>query len=338
MDLTGIGIWNSGLRFGDPGEALDAAVELESLGYTALWIPGGAGGEIFEACAAVLEATDDVTVATGILNLWMHTPEETAAGHAALQHAHPGRFLLGLGISHAPLIDMSDPGRYRNPLATTRAYLDALDAADPPVTAGERVLAALGPRMLELARDRTRGSHPYLVTPEHTARARAILGAGVLLAPEQAVALETDADGGPDPRPQAPADLPGLPELHEQLDAVTGSRERLSATAAATGSSTRSWRGATRRPIARARAASTTMPGPTTCASRSCPTRVHDGCRWPSGASWRPRCTTQLNAGSAPPAQASRSQVVGVTPRARSSCLRTRIDASVRGRSSTTST
>ena len=192
MDLTGTGIWSSGLRYGDRIEALDAAAELESLGYTALWIPGGAGGDIFESCATVLDVTKHITVATGIVNLWMHTPDEVCSAHGQMQRNHAGRFLLGVGISHAPLIDANEPGRYRNPLATTAAYLDALDDGEPPVPVDQRVLAALGPKMLELARDRTRGAHPYLVTPEHTLRAREILGDGALLAPEQHVALTTD--------------------------------------------------------------------------------------------------------------------------------------------------
>jgi probable F420-dependent oxidoreductase len=105
--------------------------------------------------------------------------------------AHPGRFLLGLGISHAMLVNAKSL-TYERPLEVTAKYLDALDKADPPVPVAERALAALGPRMLTVARDRTAGAHPYLVTPEHTAVARQILGSGPLLAPEQAVVVETD--------------------------------------------------------------------------------------------------------------------------------------------------
>jgi probable F420-dependent oxidoreductase len=124
----------------------------------------------------------------------MHTPEETAAGHAEVTGAFPGRFLLGIGISHGPLLEMlGQADRYQKPLATTRAFLDDLDAATPPVPVAERALAALGPKMLELARDRTAGAHPYLVVPEHTRTAREILGPDALLAPEQAVFLGTDA-------------------------------------------------------------------------------------------------------------------------------------------------
>ena len=192
VDLSGTGVWSGGFRYGDRAEALDAAAELESLGYSALWAPGGAGGDVLGDCRALLDATERVCVATGILNLWMHDPADVATGHAALTAAHPGRFLLGIGISHAMLVDSQEPGRYRRPMATTREYLDALDAASPAVPAEERALAALGPRMLELARDRTRGAHPYLANPEHTHIARGVLGDGPLLLPEQPVVLETD--------------------------------------------------------------------------------------------------------------------------------------------------
>ncbi len=191
--LTGTGIWSGALRYGDPAAAADAAAALEGLGYSALWIPD-VGGDLFPAVRNLLAATGTATVATGILNLWMHEPEETAAQFHALTEAHGDRFLVGIGISHAPLIDATEAGRYRQPLARTREYLDGLDAAADPLPPARRVLAALGPKMLELARTRTAGTHPYLVTPEHTALAREALGTDSLVAPEQAVVLETDAD------------------------------------------------------------------------------------------------------------------------------------------------
>lgn len=192
MQLGGVGIWSAALRYGDPGEIADAAAELEQLGYSALWPPGGIGGPIFDTCASLLDATTRLAVVPGIVNIWMHDASETAAAHAQLVAAHPGRFLLGLGVSHQPLVDHGTPGRYRAPLAVMDRYLDDLDAATPPVPARERLLAALGPRMLDLARRRSVGAHPYLVTPEHTAQARAALGGAALLAPEQAVVVERD--------------------------------------------------------------------------------------------------------------------------------------------------
>jgi probable F420-dependent oxidoreductase len=195
MNLTGIGIWSSALLHNpDDGAVADAAAEIEALGYTAIWIPEGAGGPIFEGCDRVLAATKHVPVATGILNVWAHEPAETAAGHARLTGAYPDRFLLGLGISHALLVDKDEPGRYRKPLTTMRNYLDGLDAAEPPVPREERILAALGPKMLELARERSLGSHPYFTHADHTAAAREVLGPDAVLAPEVAVVPETNEE------------------------------------------------------------------------------------------------------------------------------------------------
>ena len=193
MDLAGVGIWSSQLRYGDQTQAAEAAAELEELGFTALWIPD-VGGPVLDSVEHLLSSTEQVVIATGILNLWMHEPADVAARYAELAGAHGDRFLLGIGVSHAPLIDSREPGLYRKPLAATRKYLDGLDAAEQPVPVYSRVLAALGPKMLELAATRSRGAHPYLVTPDHTQYAREHLGAGPLLLPEQTVLLTTDAD------------------------------------------------------------------------------------------------------------------------------------------------
>ena len=190
-DITGTGIWSAGLRYGDAGEATEAAAELEELGYSALWVPD-IGGDIFEVVGRLLAATGTATIATGILNLWMHSADETADAHARLTATHGDRFLVGIGVSHAALIDAGEPGRYRKPVAAMTSFLDELDSAPTPVTSSNRVLAALGPKMLELARTRTAGAHPYNVTPEHTALARQALGPSSLVLPEQAVALTTD--------------------------------------------------------------------------------------------------------------------------------------------------
>jgi probable F420-dependent oxidoreductase len=145
-----------------------------------------------DAVAHLLASTKQAVIATGILNLWMHEPSDVAAKYATLSSEHGDRFLLGIGVSHAPLVDSKEPGRYRKPLAATRAFLGALDAAEQPVPAENRVLAALGPKMLELAATRARGAHPYLVTPDHTRQARDALGDGPLLLPEQTVLLTDD--------------------------------------------------------------------------------------------------------------------------------------------------
>jgi len=189
VNLGRVGVWSWHLREDREGVP-EAAAELEQLGYRTLWYPNSP--DAFERARSLLEATSAIVVATGIVSIWTHPPDGAAAAHHELAGAHPGRFLLGLGVSHAFLVDQDHPGRYRRPLTRMREYLDALDVAERPVPAGDRVLAALGPRMLELSRDRTRGAHPYLVTVEHTRRARELLGPDRLLAPEQAVVLETD--------------------------------------------------------------------------------------------------------------------------------------------------
>lgn len=193
MELTGVGIWSSQLRYGDASETADAAAELDELGFAALWIPD-VGGPVFDAVGHLLAATKRTVIATGILNLWMHSAADVAQAYAALTSEHGDRFLLGIGVSHAPLIDAGQPGRYRKPLAATAVFLDALDATPRPVPTERRVLAALGPKMLALSASRARGAHPYLVTPEHTASARSTLGNGPLLLPEQTVILSDDAD------------------------------------------------------------------------------------------------------------------------------------------------
>jgi probable F420-dependent oxidoreductase len=190
--LSGTGIWSAMLRFGDPSEIAELAAEMEGLGYSALWIPD-TGGDVWTPLTNLLAATRSVTIATGILNIWMHSPEDAAAQHAALTTRHGHRFLCGIGVSHRPFIDhVNEPGTYEKPVAKVAAFLDGLDAAQPPLARGERCIAALGPKMLELAAARTSGTHPYLVTPEHTAAAREAVGPDALVASEQAVVLDTN--------------------------------------------------------------------------------------------------------------------------------------------------
>jgi probable F420-dependent oxidoreductase len=190
--LGEVGVWSNPLRYHpDRGEAQDAAAELEELGYGALWLPD-AGGDVLGDVAGILDATSSIAVATGILNIWMQPAPEVAAGVAELEERHPGRFLLGLGASHAVLVDAQEPGRYKRPLSAMRAYLDELDAQPVPVPEDRRLLAALGPKMLRLARERSAGAHPYLVSAEYTQRAREALGPDALLAPELSVVLDAD--------------------------------------------------------------------------------------------------------------------------------------------------
>jgi probable F420-dependent oxidoreductase len=190
MDLGRVGIWSIGLRAEEPvgtGAAAEAAAELEELGYGALWLGANPG---VDHAAPLLNATTRIVVATGILSIWEHDPAGVAAQHDTVTAEHPGRFLLGLGVSHSVLVRE----RYNRPLAAMRAFLDGLDAAPTPVPREQRALAALGPRMLETSRDRSAGAHPYLVTPEHTRRAREILGSDRLLAPEVKVIIDDDPE------------------------------------------------------------------------------------------------------------------------------------------------
>lgn len=164
-----------------PGTAAVA----ERLGYRTLWIGGSPAAEL-ESVEAVLNETESVTVATGIVNIWNADPVEVAASYLRLEDAHPGRFVLGIGSGHRE----ATPERVR-PLAAMRAYLDTLDAEGVPTDA--RLLAALGDKTLALAAERSLGAHPYLTTPAHTKHARGVLGDAVL-APELKVSLAADAD------------------------------------------------------------------------------------------------------------------------------------------------
>jgi probable F420-dependent oxidoreductase len=217
VDLGKIGIWSRELRYHeDRGATAEAAAELEELGYTALFIPD-VGGDVLGAVEHLLAATRSVPVATGILNVWKHDPAVVAAGWWQIDDRYPGRFALGLGSSHAPIVDEGHPGRYHHPLSKMLSYLDALDAAGHPVPIEGRFLAALGPRMLQAAHERTAGAHPYLVPPEHTRQAREILGQGKMLAPEQAVLLETDRDRGRERARRFVADYLRLPNYVNNL-------------------------------------------------------------------------------------------------------------------------
>jgi probable F420-dependent oxidoreductase len=174
-------------------EAGDVAAELEQLGFGALWVSGGQKPGLSDRFRMLLKATSRIPVASGILSIWLASPEEVARSVVDLEAAHPGRFLLGLGVSHAPLVARAGQ-TYARPYSRMVAWLDHLDRQVPTVPAERRVLAALGPRMLALAARRSAGAHPYFVPVEHTARARAILGDGPLLAPEQAVVLVADPE------------------------------------------------------------------------------------------------------------------------------------------------
>jgi probable F420-dependent oxidoreductase len=183
--IDGLGTYGVFRRFSELTPAF--AAELERLGYGAIWVGSSPDGDL-RVIEDYLDATTTIMVATGIVNIWKDAPEPVAASFHRIEQRHPGRFLLGIGVGHPE----ATGARYAKPYEAMVAYLDALDEAHVPMD--RRVLAALGPRVLKLAADRTAGAHPYLVTPEHTRRARAIVGPGVLLAPEQRVVIATDPE------------------------------------------------------------------------------------------------------------------------------------------------
>ncbi|EST18660.1 LLM class F420-dependent oxidoreductase [Streptomyces niveus] len=210
-----IGIWSSALHPSEPAHlaAVSAAVtELDALGYGTIWMGGSPS---LDQVVPVLEATRHITVATGILSIWDHPAPAVAERTARIRRDSAGRFVLGLGVSHQGF----NPN-YARPYSAMVEYLDALDAAADPVPASGRVLAALGPKMLKLAADRAWGAHPYLVTAEHTAQARAALGPDALLAPELTVVLDTDLD-------QARTVARGMLAMYLQLPNYTDNLLRL---------------------------------------------------------------------------------------------------------------
>jgi probable F420-dependent oxidoreductase len=178
MTLGQIGIWRR------KQDGTGAVAEIEALGFGALWV--GGSPSLAEA-RPFLEQSSTLTVATGILNVWQHDPADVAAQRADLARAFPGRFLLGIGVGHPEAT-----AEYTSPVQRMRAFFDGLDAAPEPVPRDQRVAAALGPKMLELAAQRSLGTHTYFVTAEHTRIAREHVGPDALVAPEVAVVVETD--------------------------------------------------------------------------------------------------------------------------------------------------
>jgi len=200
--LGSIGVWSFELERMTAADEGRLALEVESLGFKALWIPESLGSkEVFAHAGILLAATKTLIVASGIANIWARDPVAMANGARTLQEAYADRFLCGIGVSHKPTIDARLGGGYERPLSRMRDYLDGMDKApyvgpnrkDPPPP---RVLAALGPRMLRLAAERSLGAHPYFVPVEHTAIARKELGPDPLLAVEQACTLEPDPARG----------------------------------------------------------------------------------------------------------------------------------------------
>ena len=194
LATTGVWYFTDSL---DHGRSREVAARIEALGYSALWIPDTLGRDPFVNATMLLEATTELVVATGIANIHMRHPGMMKQGAASVAELSGGRFVLGLGVSHAPLVEGIRKLDYGKPLTAMRTYLDAMEGsmytAVPPAEEPPVVLAALGPKMLVLAAQRTRGAHPYWTTPEHTAQAREIMGPDAWLCVEQKCVLTTDA-------------------------------------------------------------------------------------------------------------------------------------------------
>jgi probable F420-dependent oxidoreductase len=195
--LGRVGVWSGQFDYSTADEVRAAAREIEAAGYRTVWTGEAVGREVLTAAQLLLAATESLVVATGIANIWARDALATAAGQLALGEAYPDRFVLGIGVSHKPLLEVRGED-YRTPLSFMRDYLDGMDAAYDvyravtPAGRPPRLLAALGPKMLDLAGARADGAHTYFVPPEHTARAREILGPGKLLVPEQVCVLSED--------------------------------------------------------------------------------------------------------------------------------------------------
>lgn len=191
-----VGVWTFRLDEMTSADARDAVARFESMGAGAVWIPESVvSKEVFAHSTLLLTWSERIAVATGIANIWARDPVAMANGARTLAESFPGRFILGLGVSHEPAVKRRG-GAYEKPLAHMRSYLDAMDkarsSAPEPARPADRVLAALGPKMLELSAERTAGAHPYFVPVEHTPIARGMLGPDPLLAVEQAVVFEND--------------------------------------------------------------------------------------------------------------------------------------------------
>lgn len=194
--LGKLGLWTFQLDMQPMREAQKHVARLEELGFRTVWVPEAVGREPFASTSLLLSATDRMILATGIASLHARSPMTMQAGWKTVTEAFPDRFLLGIGVSHQPAVEGFHGGTYDKPLSTMKKYLDAMDNgfffAAQPSTPPARALAALGPKMLQLAAERSLGAHPYFVPVEHTTVAREALGPDALLAPEQAVVFSTD--------------------------------------------------------------------------------------------------------------------------------------------------
>jgi probable F420-dependent oxidoreductase len=197
MQLGRVGLWTFQLDLQPADVARETAAELEALGYSAIWVPEAVGRDPLVNSAMLLAATERMILGTGIASIWSRDAMAMAAGHLTLSEAFPDRFILGMGVSHQPMVDFVKGHHYDKPLTKMKGYLEAMDQAiyvAPRPAESTRVLAALGPKMLELSATKANGAHPYFVPVEHTSVARDALGKDALLCPEQAVVLDTNPE------------------------------------------------------------------------------------------------------------------------------------------------
>jgi probable F420-dependent oxidoreductase len=196
-DLGRVGLWTFFLDLQPADRVRDLVPEIEAMGWGCVWVPEAVNRDAMVNSALLLSASTTLNIGTGIASIWGRDPMTTAAALKSLSEAWPGRFVLGLGVSHQPMVDHIRGQDYTKPFTKMRDYLAAMDAAlymSPEPETTHVVLAALGPKMLALSATAADGAHPYFVPVEHTAVAREHLGPDALLAPEQAVVLSTDAE------------------------------------------------------------------------------------------------------------------------------------------------
>ena len=221
IDLGPVGIWTAMLDQVPSARAAEFAAEIEELGYGAIWIPEAVGRDPFVMATLLLAGTSSIPVATGIANIYARDAMTMANAQRTVAEAFEGRFLLGLGVSHAHLVAGLRKHDYSRPLSYMREYLQrmhkAVFFADGPEDLPEMVLAALGPRMLQLSATATAGAHPYFVPPEHTAFARETMGPGAALYPEQMVILDTDPASARELARKSMAIYLGLPNYTNNL-------------------------------------------------------------------------------------------------------------------------
>jgi probable F420-dependent oxidoreductase len=196
INLGRVGLWTADFDLQPMAKAQEAIAQVEGMGFGTVWVPEAVLREPFASTSLLLSATKNLILATGIASIHARTAQTMQAGWKTVSEAFPDRFVLGMGVSHAPMVTGVHKGTYDKPYSTMVKYLDAMDAgiffSPAPSTPPQLVLAALGPKMLKLAAERCAGAHPYFVPVEHTAMAREVMGADALLAPEQGVVFETD--------------------------------------------------------------------------------------------------------------------------------------------------